>query len=77
MFSIAASPATDTLPEELSRLGIGIPDQALQRIIDAVTLAITPRVSGSVERQTEARAAPAAPPSASASRSGPELRESV
>jgi len=53
MFSIAASPATDTLPEELSRLGIGIPDQALQRIIDAVTLAITPpgeRFGGAADR---------------------------
>jgi transposase len=55
MFSNAASPASDTLPEELSRLGIAIPDQALQRIIEAVTLAITPRVSSSVERQIEAR----------------------
>ena len=45
MFSNAASPASDTLPEELSKLGIAIPDQALQRIIEAVTLAITPRVS--------------------------------
>ena len=55
MFSNAASPASDTLPEELSKLGIAIPDQALQRIIEAVTLAITPRVSSSVERQIEAR----------------------
>ncbi|NCV33315.1 MAG: hypothetical protein EBW05_10405 [Betaproteobacteria bacterium] len=55
MFSNAASPASDTLPEELSKLGIAIPDQALQRIIEAVTLAITPGVSHSVERQIQER----------------------
>jgi len=55
MFSHAASPATDTLPEALSGLGITIPDQALQRIIEAVTLAITPGVSHSVERQIQER----------------------
>jgi len=58
MFSHAASPATDTLPEALSGLGITIPDQALQRIIEAVTLAITPGVSHSVERQIQERCAP-------------------
>jgi hypothetical protein len=55
MFLNASSPATNTLHEELSGLGVAFPGQALQQIIEAVTVVITPRVSSSVERQIEAR----------------------
>ena len=48
-----AKPSIETPQIDLSKLGVSLPAQALQQIVDAVTIAITPAVVRSLEQQIE------------------------
>jgi transposase len=53
MVSNVAKPSIETPPIDLSTLGVSLSAEALQQIVDAVTIAITPAVVNSLEQQIE------------------------
>jgi transposase len=55
MISKVANPSIEAPQIDLSKLGVSLSDEALQRLVDAVAIAITPTVASSIEQQTEQR----------------------
>ena len=53
MVSNVAKPSIETPEIDLSKLGVSLSAEAMQQIVDAVTIAITPAVVNSLEQQIE------------------------
>ena len=53
MVSKTANPSIETPQIDLSKLGVSLSNEAMQHIVDAVTVAITPAVANTLESQIE------------------------